>query len=181
MAIRSIDGERGFALAELVVCLALLVIVGAATIGAVATVARGAMPNVTRDVAAMVAENALARARAAAAYVPQGTGAAPADAAGAGLLVNGTAAFTAGAELRAPSLCGAGHASRLLRLPVQTSYAGGVFTVAVTYPRDACRVGADGTIPSDVAMTLTVHESLSPPVYVPGHVIPRTVGVPARM
>lgn len=165
--------ERGFALAELVVCVGLLAIASAATLGAVAAVARRAQPSAVRDAAAMVAENALARARAAAAYVPIGSGVAASDAAAAGLIAAGTSSFVAGAELRAPAACGAASPP-VLRLPVTTAYQGGVFHVTVAYPRDPCD-------PNGATLALTLRATLAPPLYAPGHVVPRPVGVPARM
>lgn len=182
-ASRTTDGERGFTLIELVVCIALFALVSAATVGGVAVVLRNASPNGTRDVALMVLENTLARARVAAAYVPIGTAmnTAPFDPAAANLLSVQPQAFTAGAQLRANGLCNSGGASLQLLLPVRTTYANSVLTVTVTYPRDPCRVAADGTIPSDDALTITQSETLSPPLYIPGHVLVRPVAVPARM
>lgn len=181
MDIRTTEGEDGFALIELLVCLAILALVGAATIGAVAAVARNAVPNVTRDAALMVAENTLVRARAAAAYVPQSNGAAPVDPAAANLINAQPQQFTAGAQLRASDICGSHLQSRMLRFPVATSYAASVFTVRVTYPRNPCAAASDGTIASGDEASVTLSGTLAPPVYVPGHVITRTVGVPARM
>ena len=183
MASRTTDPECGFTLVELVVCVALFAIVSAATVGGVAVVLRNAMPNGTRDVAMMVLENTLARARAAAAYVPIGTSSntAPFDPAAANLVSSQPQAFTAGAELRSNNVCNGGTTSLRLLLPVQTTYANSVLTVTVTYPRDPCRVAADGTIPSDDALTITQSETLSPPLYIPGHVLVRPIGVPAKM
>jgi prepilin-type N-terminal cleavage/methylation domain-containing protein len=179
--IRTTEGEAGFTLIELVVCLAILAVVGAATIGAVAAVARNAVPNVTRDVALMVAENTLVRARAAAAYVPQATGAAPVDPATANLISAQPQQFTAGAQLRASDLCGSHQQSRTLRLAVATSYAANVFTVRVTYPRNPCAAAPGGAVGAADEASVTLSATLAPPLYVPGHVITRTVGVPARM
>lgn len=175
------EREAGFTLIELVVSLAIVAVVSAATIGAVAAVARNAVPNVARDAALMVAENTLVRARSAAAYVPQSTGAAPADPAAASLINAQPQQFIAGAQLRANNLCGGSQLVRTLRLPVATSYAANVFTVRVMYPRNPCSVGSNGAISSGDEAVLTLSTTLAPPVYVPGHVIPRAVGVPARM
>jgi type II secretory pathway pseudopilin PulG len=174
------EGERGFALTELLLCVGLLALAAAATLGAVAAVAHRAMPNATRDAAMMVAENTLARARASAAYVAVGSGVAPADPGSASLVVSGSTSFTAGAELRAENLCGSGPTSQTLHLPVRTTYSGAVFSVTVAYPRDPC-LALGGTIPAGDAMSVTLNETLPPPLYVPGHVVLRPVGVPARM
>jgi prepilin-type N-terminal cleavage/methylation domain-containing protein len=178
--IRTTDGEAGFTLIELVVCLAIFAVAGAATIGAVAAVARNAVPNVTRDAALMVAENTLVRARAAAAYVPLASGVAPVDPVAANLITAQTQQFTAGARLRANDLCGSHQQSRTLRLPVTTSYASNIFTVRVTYPRNPC-TASSGVVSSADQAVLTLSTTLAPPLYVPGHVITRNVGVPARM
>lgn len=175
--------ERGFTLLELLVCVAILAIVSAGTFGAFAAVARNATPGTARDVALMVAENALARARAAVAYA-----APPAPDASALLgdrswaLRPGETDYVAGAELRANALCGA-TAPLQLHLPVAATYdaANERFTVVVTYPRDPCRVARDGTIPADDAATLTLAGTLPPSVYPPGATIRRDVLPPARM
>jgi len=172
VTIRTTEPEAGFTLIELVLCVAIIALAGAATLGALAAVARNATPGVTRDVALMVAENALARARAAAAYVPLGTGTAASDPAAAGLLNAGTQHYLGGAQVRGNDLCGA-DAVRTLQLPVTTSYAANVFTVTVRYPRNPCTTTADAT--------LTESETLAPPLYLPGHVVSRAVAVPARM
>jgi len=59
----------------------------------------------------------------------------------------GTFSFVAGAELRASAACNATGPVHVL-LPVTTTYdaAAQRFTVAVTYPREPCRVAPDGTI-----------------------------------
>jgi prepilin-type N-terminal cleavage/methylation domain-containing protein len=169
---RTIEPEAGFTLIELVICIAILALVGAATVGALAAVARNAMPNVTRDAALMVAENALVRARAAAVYVPLGTGVASSDPAAAHLLNVGALQYVAGASLQANERCGTGG-THTLQFPVTTSYGSNVFTVTVRYPRNPCSTTNDET--------LTESETLAPPVYLPEHVVGRAVAVPARM
>lgn len=172
--------ERGFTLLELTVCVAILALAGAATIGAVAAVARRATPGTTRDVALMVAENVLARARAAVAYVPApGDPAASARGLGWGLQP-GTTTFNAGARLRAAAICG-GAATLDLVLPVAVTYDGGAtLSVDVTYPRDPCAVRG-GVIPSNDRQTLHVATLLAPPAFAPGERITRTIAPPARM
>jgi hypothetical protein len=167
-------------LIELVLCVAILALVGAATLGALAAVARNATPNVTRDAALMVAENALVRARAASAYVPIATGAAATDPAAAHLINAGSQQYVAGAQLRANDLCGSAGQVRTLQLAVTTRFAGNVFSVMVRYPRDPCATGTAGSSATYDA-SLTQSETLAPPLYLPGHVISRPVAVPARM
>jgi prepilin-type N-terminal cleavage/methylation domain-containing protein len=175
--------ERGFALLEVVACVALLAIASAATLGAVAALARNAGPPAARDAALMAGENALARARAAIAYAssPSLDGSALlADRSWA--LRPGESDFVAGAQLQSPALCGS-SAPVVVKLPVAATYdtSSQRFTVVVTYPRDPCRVAADGTIPSDDAATLTLAQTLAPSVYPPGQLLHRDVQTPARM
>jgi prepilin-type N-terminal cleavage/methylation domain-containing protein len=176
-------GERGFTLLELLVCVGILAAASAATAGAFAAVARNAGPGATRDVALMVAEKALVRARAAVAYASS-----PAQSGPALLrdrswgLVPGASEYVAGAQLRAGAMCGA-NAPLLLRLPVATSYdpASERFTVVVTYPRDPCRVSGDGAIATDGARTVSLSATLPPSAYPPGQTVGRDVPTPARM
>jgi prepilin-type N-terminal cleavage/methylation domain-containing protein len=175
--------ERGFTLLELLLCVGLLALASAAALGACAAVARNAAPGATRDVALMAGENALARARAALAYAssPAQDGTALlADRSWA--LVPGSSAYLAGAQLRASALCGTAT-PRVVQLPVATAYDAQTerFTVVVTYPRDPCRVAADGTIPDDDAATVTLAETLPPSAYPPGQVVHRDIAPPARM
>lgn len=175
--------ERGFTLLELLVCVGILAAVSAATAGAFAAVANRTGPRATRDVALMVAENALVRARAAVAYASS-----PAQDGPALLrdrswgLVPGTTRYVAGAQLRAAAMCGK-PAPLLVRLSVATVYdpATERFTVSVTYPRDACRVSGDGTSADGDAGTLNLSETLPPSVYPPGQDVHRDVPTPARM
>jgi type II secretion system protein I len=175
--------ERGFTLLEVLVCVAILAVVSAATFGAFAAVARNATPGGARDVALMVGENALARARAAVAYASSPSQDASALLAGrTWALRPGETDYVAGAQLRAAAMCGT-TGSHTLRLPVAAAYdaANERFTVVVTYPRDPCRVGSDGTIPPGDAATVTLGETLPPSAYPPGQTIHRDVAPPARM
>jgi prepilin-type N-terminal cleavage/methylation domain-containing protein len=175
--------ERGFSLLEVLVCVAILALVSAATFGAFAAVARNATPGGARDAALMVGENALARARAAVAYASSPSQDASALlAARSWALVPGTTSFVAGAQLGAGALCGAAQ-PRTLRLPVTATYdaANERFTVVVTYPRDPCAVGSDGTIPAANAATVTLAETLPPSAYPPGQTVHRDIAPPARM
>jgi prepilin-type N-terminal cleavage/methylation domain-containing protein len=175
--------ERGFTLVELVVCAGLLALASAATVGAVAALAKNAAPQTARDVAMMAAENALVRARAAVAYASspaQDPAALLADRSWG--LVPGAVATVAGAQVRAPAACGR-TTPQTLTMPVATTYdpATERFTVVVTYPRDPCRVAADGSIPAGDAASVTLGETLPPSVYPPGQELRRDVMPPARM
>ncbi len=168
--------ELGFTLLELLVCVFLLAIVGTATAGAFAAVARNAAGGQTRAAALMVAENAIARARAVTAYAqspdPSAVAAMTTDRSWA--LVAGTQAFTAGAELRAPAQCG-GNAPLQVKLPVTTAYdpAQQAFSVTVGYPSTPCGAQPD--------RSLTLRAVLPPSVYAPGQDVALPVDVPARM
>jgi hypothetical protein len=131
----------------------------------------------------MVAENALVRARAAVAY------ASSLDQDGSLLLagrtwglVAGASAYVAGAEIRAPAPC-AGPSALRVRLPVTTTFdpATQRFSVSVMYPRDACALAADGTMPAADTATVTLVQTLPPSVYPPGQQLVRDVLTPARM
>jgi prepilin-type N-terminal cleavage/methylation domain-containing protein len=170
--------ERGFSLLEVIVCVALFALASAATAGVVAAIARNASPGVTRDAAAMVAENVMARARAATAYASSST----AD--GTTLiadrtwgLIGTTQRFDAGAQIVAPAVCG-GPSPATLSLTVTTNFDPGTqrFTVSVLYPRDPCAALADAN-----AATLELETTLPPPVYPPGQTLTRDVFTPARM
>lgn len=170
------SAERGFTLLELLVCVFLLALAGAATAGAFAAVARNAAGGEPRAVALMVAENALARARAVTAYAqsadPSAVAAMATDRSWA--LVPGPQTFTAGAELRAPAQCGDGAPLRL-QLPVTTVYdaAQQAFSVTVGYPGSPCSAQAD--------RSLTLRAVLPPSAYAPGQGVTVPVNVPARM
>jgi len=174
--------ERGFTLLEVLVCVAVLAIASAATAGAFAALARNATPGAARDLALMAGENALARARAAVAYASS-----PAQDASALLAARtwalraGATEYVAGAQLRAGT-CG-DAAPRTLQLHVAAAYdpASERFTVVVTYPRDPCRAGSDGSIAAGDAASVTLAETLPPSVYPPGEPIHRDVAPPARM
>lgn len=174
--------ERGFALLELLVCVAIVAVAGAAAAGAAAALARNAGPAGARDLALMTAENVLVRARAAVAYVP----ASAVDAAAAATdrswaLRPGVTAWTAQGELRGPDVCG--RTSQRVLLPVTSEFdsAAQRFTVTVAYPRDPCLLSADGTIPDGDAVTLTQSTVLAPSVFPPGTVIERPVAPPESM
>jgi prepilin-type N-terminal cleavage/methylation domain-containing protein len=175
--------ERGFTLLEVVICAGLFALGSAAAVGAFAALARNAAPPAARDLALAAADNALARARAAVAYASSPVQDGPALVADRswGLVVGSTTAV-AGGELRAPAACG-GSAPQPLRMPLQTTYdpAAERFTVVVGYPRDPCRVAADGTIPPDDLATVTRSATLPPSVYPPGQTVRREVMPPARM
>jgi prepilin-type N-terminal cleavage/methylation domain-containing protein len=176
-------GERGFALLEVLVCVGLLAIASAATMGALAALARNAGPAAARDAALMIAENTVARARAAIAYASSPSQDGPALLADRSWgLHPGESDFVAGAQLQAAALCGSG-APLTVKLPVAATYdaSNERFTVVVTYPRDPCRVAGDGSMAIGDTATVTLTQTLAPSVYPPGQVVHRDVQPPARM
>lgn len=164
--------ERGFTLLELIVALAIVTVAVAAGAGAVASVARNALSGTVRDAALMAADNALARARAAAAYVPPGAASPAAAAADLAWALAPQSSYSAG--VRIEGLCG--EPSRVLRLPVQTLFdaATSRFTVTVLYPRDPC---ASGSPQTQAVLSVVV----PPAVYPPGTVLRHAIAPPARM
>ena len=166
--------ERGFTLLEVVCCVAVIAVGAAATLGALAATARNAENGATRDAALMVAENALARARAAATYVPASQTNPAAAAQSAAWALASTSSYVAGARIIGPALCASGSAN--LRLAVTTAFdaAHNTFTVSVTYPRDPCAAAG-------VTATLTLAQTLAPATYVPGTQLVRPVQPPANM
>jgi|GEM_PF-1510033 len=172
--------QRGFTLIELVVAAGVITLAIAATAGGFAALARNAAPGGVRDAALTAGENALVRARAAAAYVPAPAAdgsTPPPDRSWA--LVPGTTTYLAGARIAGGSAC----ASATLSLPVSATFdpEAQTFTAVVTYPRDPCAVTPGGAIPPADAATVTLQETLPPPAYAPGTAVVRDVATPARL
>lgn len=126
--------QAGFALLEVVACVALLAIGIAVAIGAVAAVAKGNATEARRDVALMTARNVLARARAATAYYPDARFTRLSDRSTWALRAAST--FTTSAALPQP-----GSRQATVPLSVRTTFSNGigtdysgVFTVNVRYP-----------------------------------------------
>ncbi|HTD33972.1 MAG TPA: prepilin-type N-terminal cleavage/methylation domain-containing protein [Candidatus Elarobacter sp.] len=175
--------ERGFTLIELVLCVGMLAMASAATLGVFAALARNATPGPMRDAALNAGENALVRARAAVAYASSPTQDGTAligDRSWA--LVPGRSEYVAGAEMRSTAPCG-DVAPRLVRMPVAVTYdaPNERLTVVVTYPRNPCAVAADGSIAGANAATVTLAETLPPSVYPPAQVVHHDVATPSRM
>ena len=161
-------GERGFTLIELVITIGLVALVSLATIGVLASLAKRSEPSTTRDLALMVAQNTLERARVAAAYLPIVTDpsqdAAAKTRASSGdtsFILNTAASFTARAKLPTSTCATSGADATILDLAVQTTLSGtNVFRVTVQYPVNEC-------VPSQTA-TLALSEVLPAPVPIPG-------------
>ncbi|GAC1584654.1 MAG: hypothetical protein NVS3B28_06160 [Candidatus Velthaea sp.] len=153
--------ERGFTLIELVVTIAIVALVSLASIGIIAALAKNGESNINRDLALMVAQNTLERARVAAAYLPlvsdpaQDAAAKARAAAGdTSYILTPASAFTATAKLPASSCA-------TIALAVTTSLSGAnVFRVRVRYPVNACTAGATATV--------DLTEALPAPVPIPG-------------
>ena len=171
---RTCRTDAGFTLLEVVCCVAVLAIGIAGTLGAVAAVVRNAENGATRDVALMVAENALARARAAALYVPAAQPSPDAAVANASWALRSSASYTAGATVLGPALCGSGTATFALAVSTTYGAASNAFTVTVTYPQNPCS-------PSGPATSVTLTQTLPTPHYAPGTQLVRTIAPPANM
>jgi Tfp pilus assembly protein PilV len=172
--------ERGFTVLEVVVCLGLFAMACAACAGALAATVRNAMPGVTRDLALMIADNALVRARAAVAYAASADGVdvTPQLADRRWALRAGSSASSAGGTIVGPAAC-AGGGSQLVRFAVTTTFDNATqrIAVSVTYPRDACD---PAPAPADLR-TVTLSQTLPPSVYAPGQTLVRDIATPARM
>jgi len=173
-------------LLETVVVVAVVAIVGLGAVGAVAALGKNGEPQTNRNLALMVARNALERARVAAAYLPiANTSAASASVnayAQAGdatyVLQVGTTSFTAQVSVPAVT-CGAGEVTRIavgvttVVTPPAPGANGTSVAVTATYPPSACA-------PTQTA-TITLNETLAPPALAPGtHVYAPLSGEPAE-
>jgi len=178
--------EAGFTLLETVVVVAVVAIVGLGAVGAVAALGKNGEPQTNRNLALMVARNALERARVAAAYLPiANTSAASASVnayAQAGdatyVLQAGTTSFTSQVSVPAVT-CGAGEVARIavgvttVVTPPAPGANGTSVAVTATYPPSACA-------PTQTA-TITLNETLAPPALAPGtHVYAPLSGEPAE-
>jgi hypothetical protein len=169
--------EAGFALVELLVCVALLLLGAVSALGLVPVLARASSAGVVRAAALDVARNALERARAAASYVPAPLAADPtarrAAAADHAWALAPAASYAAAARIRSP-LCG-NAAGGEVPLSVEARYdaVADRITVAVSYPRDPC--AADSPV-ERVALAAT----LLPAAYAPGTRIDVPIADPAR-
>lgn len=164
--------EDGFSLMEVMFAVGLLTFVIAGSVGAFAMLAKRATPEGTRDLAMIVAQNTLVRARAAAAYAPNPLPAS--DVAGLAAYVHSrTWALAVGRRravvpvklVAASAICGQ-RAALELPLTVDTDYEepgtppAPTFSVTVTYPVNACEPG--------ITRTVSLSEELPPVAFVPG-------------
>ena len=170
------DGERGFTLLELVVCVGLFAAIGIGALALLPALARNAQAGIVRDAALETARNALERARAAAAYYPP---ALVGDAATRAVTtadhrwaLAAQASAPSAARLR-PAPCGAAVANADIPLAVASSYdaPSDRLTVTVTYPHDPCASGG----PSDTVSLSTV---LAPAQYAPQTQLTTAIGDP---
>jgi prepilin-type N-terminal cleavage/methylation domain-containing protein len=171
------DGERGFTLLELVVCVGVFAAIALGALALLPALARNAQAGLVRDAALETARNALERARAAAAYYPPalvGDAAARAVAtADHRWALAAQAGFRSAARLRAAP-CGATASDPDVPLAVATSYdaPSDRLTVTVTYPHDPC--ANDGR-----TETVTLSSVLAPAQYAPQTQLTTPIGDPA--
>jgi prepilin-type N-terminal cleavage/methylation domain-containing protein len=165
--------EAGFTLIETLVVVAVVAMVGLGAAGAVAMIGKNGEPQTNRNLALMVARNALERARVAAAYLPIATdasaGASVSAYAQTGdatyVLQPGTTSFTA--QVSVPAItCGTGTATTIavgittVVTPPAPGTNGTSVAVTATYPPSACA-------PSQTASVM-LGETLAPPALAPG-------------
>ena len=165
--------ESGFTLLETVVVVAVVAIVGLGAVGAVAAIGKNGEPQTNRNLALMVARNALERARVAAAYLPIATSPAASASVNAYaqtgdatyVLQAGTTSFTARVSVPAVT-CGTGDVTRIavgvmtVVTPPAPGTNGTSVAVTATYPPSACAAAQTAT--------LTLSETLAPPALAPG-------------
>jgi prepilin-type N-terminal cleavage/methylation domain-containing protein len=177
--------EAGFTLLETVVVVAVVAIVGLGAAGAVAAIGKNGEPQTNRNLALMVARNALERARVAAAYLPIANGAAASASVNAYaqtgdatyVLQAGTTSFSARVTVPAVT-CGTANVTAIavgvttVVTPPAPGANGTSIAVTATYPPSACA-------PSQT-QTVTLSETLAPPALAPGtHVYAPLSGEPA--
>ncbi|MGB8266987.1 MAG: prepilin-type N-terminal cleavage/methylation domain-containing protein [Candidatus Velthaea sp.] len=165
--------ESGFTLVEVVVVVALVAIAGLASVAAVAAIGRNGEPQTNRNLALMVARNALERARAAAAYLP--LAATPAASsrvaafarAGDASYVLQLGATSFSAQVAVPAVtCGSGSVRQIalsgtaVVTPPAAGATGTTIAVNVTYPPSACAPSATRSV--------SLSETLPPPLLAPG-------------
>jgi prepilin-type N-terminal cleavage/methylation domain-containing protein len=165
--------EAGFTLLETVVVVAVVAIVGLGAAGAVAAIGKNGEPQTNRNLALMVARNALERARVAAAYLPIATSAAASANVNAYaqtgdatyVLHAGTTSFTA--QVTVPAVtCGTGSVTRIavgvttVVTPPAPGTNGTAIAITATYPPAACA-------PAQTA-SVSLAETLAPPALAPG-------------
>jgi len=165
--------ESGFTLLETVVVVAVVAIVGLGAVGAVAAIGKNGEPQTNRNLALMVARNALERARVAAAYLPLANSAAASSSVNAYaqtgdatyVLRAGTTSFTA--QVTVPAVtCGTSSVTRIaigvtaVVTPPAPGTNGTTIAIAATYPPSACA-------PAQTA-SIALSETLAPPALAPG-------------
>ncbi|GAC1412312.1 MAG: hypothetical protein NVSMB64_22540 [Candidatus Velthaea sp.] len=160
--------ERGFTLIELVVTIAIVALASLATLGLIAAIVKNGAPNLNRDLALMIAQNTLERARVAAAYLPlvsdpsQDAAAKTRAASGdTSYILTAASSFSAAAKLPDSTCAASGAGVARLALEVTTSLSGAnVFSVSVRYPVNACSPGATASV--------DLTEVLPAPIPIPG-------------
>lgn len=167
------DPQRGFAMLDVVACIALLAIGIGVALGAVAAVAKGNATAIRRDLALMTARNILARARAVAALAPDADPQHLSDRTTWALRASSTFATSA-------ALPQAGAPNATLPLNVQTTFANGrgtdysgTLTITVSYP-----LGADQNARTQ---TISLSERIAPSGFTAGTVIVQPAAEPRRL
>jgi type II secretory pathway pseudopilin PulG len=171
------DGEAGFGLLELVVCVALLVMGSVLALALLPGLARASQAATMRAAATDVARNALERARAAAAYYPP-PAVADATSRAAATAGHGWAFVPAASDVAAVrverGLCGSAATSTDVPVSVATAYdePSDTLTVTVTYAPDPCVAGTTAAV--------TVSAQLAPASYAPQTELDAAIADPAQ-
>lgn len=171
------DGEAGFGLLELVVCVALLIAGGVVALALLPPLLRASQAGLMRDAATDVARNAIERARAAAAYYPPpavADAAARAAATAAHAWAFAPAASDVAAARIERGLCGGTAAFTDVPLNVATVYdvSADTLTVTVAYPPDPCAPARQATV--------VLSARLAPASYAPQTELDAAIADPAR-
>jgi type II secretory pathway pseudopilin PulG len=159
--------DGGFALVEVVVCVALLVAACGAALSVLPGLIRASQRDLLRDAAMNLGTAAIERVRAATAYDPP-TGAAPNHV----YALRATASYTASAHVHR-ALCGGAQPATDVPMNVRMAYdaAADDVTVTVDYPRNAC----DPSVREKVVLGA----QLAPSALVPGTTIITPIDDPA--
>jgi Tfp pilus assembly protein PilV len=169
--------EAGFALIEVIVCVALLVAGSVLALALLPAVARASQAQLMREAATGIARNAVERTRAAAAYAPPAAmsdaAARTATSATHAWVLRPAAHFISAVRVRR-SLCAGAGATTDVAVDVALAYdaATDALSVAVTYPPDACNVARQ--------TTLTLRAIVAPPADAPQTRVGAAIADPAQ-
>jgi type II secretory pathway pseudopilin PulG len=170
------QGEGGYSLLEVVVCIALLIAGSVLALALLPPLARASQAQLLRGAATGIARNAIERARAAAAYYPSGAVADPAARVATtsdhAWVLSPSATYAAAVRVHR-ALCGGTAPVTDVPMQVTMSYdaPGDTLTVAVAYPPNPCNAQKQAT--------LSFSAQLAPAAYAPQTQVPASIADPA--